>query len=133
MPPIVFYLGAIGIVGLLIAYAVMELARPWPSHAKEREEKRRQQKIEKRHAELNALLDEAAAEDAMYQKLNSDEPLIETTDADEESFDTDESIPETADTDELTEEDTNENSFDETDTSDLEEIEEPEELDKAES
>ena len=73
MPPIIFYIGIGGIVFLLIAYAVMELARPWPTHSKERAKKKHDEKVAKRHAERDEILEEAVEADKMYQKLTSDE------------------------------------------------------------
>ena len=125
MPPLVFYIGVGGIIFLLIAYAIMELARPWPSHAKEREEKRYQQKVDKRHAELQEVLDEAAATDALNKKLESEEPILEES--------TEDLPTNTEQLNEMSEEDTSENFDDDSDISDLEEVEEPDDLVKTDS
>ena len=97
MPPIIFYIGIGGISFLLIAYAVMELARPWPTHSKERAKKKHDEKVAKRHAERDEILEEAIEADKMYQKLTSDENFEQAFES-EDPTSTEEEIDETENT-----------------------------------
>lgn len=100
MPPIVFYIGIGGILFLLIAYAIMELARPWPTHSKERAKKKHDEKVAKRHAERDEILEEAVEADQMYQKLTSDKNFEEAFESEDPTIAEDE-IDETEDTEDI--------------------------------
>ena len=118
MPPIVFYIGIGGILFLLIAYAVMELARPWPTHSKERAKKKHDAKVAKRHAERDEILEEAVEADAMYQKLTSDETLEQTFESEDPTIAEDE-IDETENTEDIVKPNTEDESFEVLDDSDI--------------
>ena len=118
MPPIVFYIGIGGILFLLIAYAVMELARPWPTHSKERAKKKHDEKVAKRHAERDEILKEAVEADKMYQKLTSDETFEQAFES-EDSTSTEEEIDETEDTEAISRPNTDSESFEVLNDSDI--------------
>lgn len=63
-PPLVFFIGIAVIIALLIAYTILEIARPWPE--KQRIKQREKDRIarEQRHAAQDALLQDAIQKDA---------------------------------------------------------------------
>lgn len=61
MPPTVFFIAGAGLIGLVLAYLIMELARPWPDRKARRKKERRDAARARRHQEEDELIAKAAA------------------------------------------------------------------------
>ena len=64
MPPMVFFIGLGGIIAVIVAFVILELARPWPTWEARIKKQRAEEKKAKRHEELDKRMEEAAARDA---------------------------------------------------------------------
>ena len=63
MPPIVFFIGMVVLIGVIAAYVILELARPYPDKKARIEREKKEQMKAKRRNEQNEVLDAAAEED----------------------------------------------------------------------
>lgn len=83
-PPLVFFI-CIGVaVAVIIAYAIMELARPWPEKRRAKEEAKTQQEREKRHALQDNILNQAQQQDNIikeeHQNLKTAQEIVHDVD-----------------------------------------------------
>ena len=63
MVPTVFYVGFAVMAGVILAFVILELGRPWPTRQARIQKKLKEAKKAKRHAKLDEIIAEARERD----------------------------------------------------------------------